>query len=151
MPAAPLSWYQNHDCGDLLQREKQRCWTLSILLTTKQLCRKASSNRWNLTVFCTCEGVNCSGIALLPSSSCCHGDGVLGPGVEPCQGSGGDIFGHCQLKQEVNVLWLWTGIIYAIRVVFPTRGLKFYLSGDSRRGCAGNPVMVDGTLNYTPH
>lgn len=66
--------------------------------------QKASSNKRNLTVLCTCEGVDCGNIALLPSSSCCHRDGVLGTGVELCQGDGGNIFGHCQLKQKVNVV-----------------------------------------------
>ena len=77
---------------------------VSILPAIKQLYRKTSSNKRNLTVLCTCEGVDRGDIALLPSSSCCHSDGILSPRVEPCQGSGGNVFGHCQLKQEVNVL-----------------------------------------------
>lgn len=124
--------------------EGGRRGAVSILLTRKQRHRKASSNRRNLSFLCTCEGVDCGDVALLPSSSCCHGDSVLSPGVEPCQGSGGNIFGHCQLKQEVNLLWLRNGLHLC---VFYT----LYLSGDSRRGCAGDPVMVNGTLDHTPH
>lgn len=38
--------------------------------------------------------------------------------------------------------------------IVPTQMLghsRLYLSGDSRRGRAGDLVMVDGTLDHTPH
>lgn len=30
-------------------------------------------------------------------------------------------------------------------------GWRLYLTGDSRRGCVGDLIMVDGTLDHTPH
>lgn len=121
-----------------------------ILLTIRQRHRMPLPIKG--TWLCTCEGVDCGDIALLPSSSCCHRDGVLSPRVELCQGDGGNIFGHCQLKQKLNVVRLWTDSINANCMFFnivPTS--RFYLSGGARRGCAGDLIMVDGTLDHTPH
>lgn len=67
--------------------------------------KRKCSNLWpymfkaQLTFLPTCEGVDGSRSALLPSSSCCYSDGVLSPRLEVGQSGGSHIFRHCQLEQ----------------------------------------------------
>lgn len=115
-----------------------------------------------MTVISTCEGIYGSCSALLSSSSCCYSDGVLSPRLKVCQSGGGYIFRHCQLEQEdtfvagVGIYTVYTCMaIYTCCVASIIHSLFIclilYLSSDTRGGCVGDLVMVNGALNHAPH
>ena len=53
-----------------------------------------------LTILSTCEGVYGGCSALLSSSSRCHGDGVLSPGLKVDQSGGGFVLRYRHLGKE---------------------------------------------------